>query len=71
MQRVTIQVGGMSCDGCVTSLSRVLGRLPGVQVERVAVGVAEVRYDESAVSESTLRDAVVRAGFEATAIEAR
>ena len=59
---VSFPITGMTCGGCVSSLSRVLERTPGVAVERVEVGSAAVRLSPPA-SASDVRAAVERAGF--------
>ena len=38
MRSLTIEIDGMSCDGCVASVTKVLSRVPGVRVDGVAVG---------------------------------
>jgi copper chaperone len=67
MQEQTIKIAGMSCQGCVRSVERVLTGLAGV--EKVAVsleqGHAQVRFDPQQVSDVQLRAAIVSAGFEA------
>jgi copper chaperone len=68
MKEQTIKVAGMSCQGCVRSVERVLVGITGV--EKVAVsleqGQAQVRFDPQQVNEAQLRAAIVDAGFEAS-----
>jgi copper chaperone len=59
----TIQ--GMSCGGCVNSLTRVLKAVPGIEPLKIEVGKAHLRLDERVTSQA-VRDAVERAGFEVT-----
>jgi copper chaperone len=59
----TIQ--GMSCGGCVNSLTRVLKSVPGIEPLKIEVGKAHLRLDERATSQ-TVKDAVERAGFAVT-----
>jgi copper chaperone len=67
MQEQTIKIAGMSCQGCVRSVERVLTGLAGV--ERVVVsleqGQVQVSFDPRQVSDTQLRAAIVSAGFEA------
>jgi copper chaperone CopZ len=62
----TFTIAGMSCGGCVNSLTRVLKSVPGIEPIKIEVGRAHVRLDERATSQ-TVKDAVERAGFEVTA----
>ena len=58
-------IRGMSCGGCVNSLTRVLKSVPGIEPLKIEVGKAHLRLDERVTSQ-TVRDAVDRAGFEVT-----
>jgi copper chaperone len=60
----TYVINGMSCGGCVNSLTRVLKTVPGIEPIKVEVGKAEVRLDTDKVTGEAVRDAVERAGFE-------
>jgi len=62
----TFTIQGMSCGGCVNSLTRVLKSVPGIEPVKIEVGKAHLRLDERVTSQ-TVRDAVERAGFEVTA----
>ena len=62
----TFTIQGMSCGGCVNSLTRVLKSVPGIEPLKIEVGKAQLRLDERATSQ-TVKDAVARAGFEVTA----
>ena len=59
----TFVIEGMSCGGCVNSLTRVLKSVPGIEPLKIEVGKAQLRLDER-VSSQTVKDAVARAGFE-------
>jgi copper chaperone CopZ len=63
---VDLRIVGMSCDGCVASVTRVLSRLPGTRVERVTVGSAQVTLDGTGTTDADLIAAVRKAGFEAS-----
>jgi copper ion binding protein len=64
MDRMTMQIDGMSCAHCVKAVRDALSELPGVQVERVDVGSATVAYDDARVTKSAVLDAVRDAGYE-------
>ena len=61
----TFTISGMSCGGCVNSLTRVLKSVPGIEPLKIEVGKAQLRLDDRASSQ-TVKDAVARAGFEVT-----
>ena len=62
----TYTISGMSCGGCVNSLTRVLKSVPGIEPIKIEVGKAQLRIDEARVSSQTVKDAVARAGFAVT-----
>ena len=59
MKSITLHVTGMTCGGCVKSVTRVLEELNGVEK-------AVVTFDESAVSIPQLIETIEDAGFDAT-----
>jgi len=61
----TFNISGMSCGGCVNSLTRVLTSVPGIEPIKIEVGKAHLRLDDRASSQ-TVKDAVARAGFKVT-----
>ena len=60
----TFTIEGMSCGGCVNSLTRVLKSVPGVEPVKVEVGRAVLRFDPALITGDTIKAAVDRAGFE-------
>jgi copper chaperone len=67
MESSIIEVGGMSCQGCVRNITGVLGALPGVVTAEVSLEAAEARvsFDPQVVSRSALVAAIEDAGFDA------
>jgi copper chaperone len=67
MEHVVIKVGGMSCQGCVASVARVLQAVDGVAQVSVSLekGEAEVKFDPGRTALPALRQAVEDAGYEA------
>jgi copper chaperone len=61
----TFTISGMSCGGCVNSLTRVLTSVPGIEPLKIEVGKAQLRLDDHVTSQ-TVKDAVARAGFAVT-----
>jgi copper chaperone len=65
MEKITLDVTGMSCQGCVGSVMRVLKAIPGVQSVSVQLepGRAEVAFDPARTRVEDLRRAVEDAGY--------
>jgi copper chaperone len=60
----TFIIDGMSCGGCVNSLTRVLKSVTGIEPLKIEVGKASLRLDSDKVSADAVKAAVERAGFE-------
>jgi copper chaperone len=65
MTEVILTISGMSCGGCVNSVTRVLQATPGVQQANVTLvpPQAVVRYDAALTDLDKLAQAVAGAGF--------
>jgi len=65
METVTLKVDGMTCGGCVASVTRVLKAAPGVAdaVVKLEAKSATVTFDPAQTSVPALRDAIEDAGF--------
>ena len=63
MVEKTFIINGMSCGGCVNSLTRVLKTVPGIEPIKIEVGKANLRLNDT-VSTDAVKAAVERAGFE-------
>jgi copper chaperone len=61
-----LEVSGMTCEGCVRSVQRVLEQLPGVTRAEVSLaqGSAVVDFDPGQCSRERLAAAVRDAGYE-------
>ena len=66
METVTLKVSGMTCQGCVRSVTKVLQNVPGVESTEVSLerGEAKVTYDPARGVTAALRAAVEDAGYE-------
>ncbi len=62
-----LKVNGMTCQGCVRSVTRVLQQIPGVESVDVSLdrGEAALKYDAAKTGVGDFRKAVEEAGFEA------
>ena len=67
METVELKVEGMTCQGCVSSVTRTLCGVPGVQKVEVSLADsrATVTYDPAKAGPAQLRRAVENAGYEA------
>ena len=63
MKETILKIEGMSCGGCVRRLTAALKMLPGVQVDEVSVGRAQVRLDPAVASEEQVIKAIRDAGY--------
>ncbi|NJD35107.1 MAG: heavy-metal-associated domain-containing protein [Betaproteobacteria bacterium] len=68
METTTIKVDGMSCGGCVKSVTGVLTALDGVAKAEVSLEQkqAVVEFDAGIVSRDQLKAAIEEAGFDAS-----
>ncbi|MGH7580114.1 MAG: heavy-metal-associated domain-containing protein [Gemmatimonadales bacterium] len=67
MRHVTLHIEGMSCGHCLNAVNRALGALPGVRIDAIRMGRADVSYDENATDPARLEAAVLDAGYRAKA----
>ena len=67
MNKIELEIEGMSCEHCVAAVSEALAELPGVSVDEVRVGEARVRYDPGQVSPEQIALAIEDAGYAAHA----
>ena len=65
MTSKTLKVEGMSCHHCTEAVTRAVRALAGVQNVEVSLSKksAEVRYDETRVSEEDLAKAIEEEGY--------
>ncbi|MBT9568282.1 MAG: heavy-metal-associated domain-containing protein [Thiobacillus sp.] len=65
MNTITLPITGMTCGGCVNSVTRVLKALPGVDDVEVTLspGQAKVTFDPARTERAQLEKAIVDAGF--------
>jgi copper chaperone CopZ len=66
MKQATLHIEGMSCGHCLNAVNRALSAVPGVHIDELRIGRADVRYDESTTGPSDLEAAVTEAGYRAT-----
>jgi copper chaperone len=67
METVELKIEGLHCEGCVKSVTRMLGGIAGVEKVDVSLaeGKADVRFDPGRTGVADFKRAVERAGFKA------
>jgi copper chaperone len=65
MQTETLNVTGMTCEGCTSKVAHALNAITGVHevVVSLATSEAAVRYDEHLTATDQLKSAVKSAGY--------
>ena len=65
MKEVKLNIEGMHWTGCSTRLEKVLNNVDGVESAKVRLEEkkADIKYDETQVNESELKEAIEDAGF--------
>jgi copper chaperone len=63
MDKLTMQITGMTCGHCVAGVTRALKGVPGVTVDQVIIGAASVEYDPTATTPADLAKAVEEEGY--------
>jgi copper chaperone CopZ len=66
MRQATLHIEGMSCGHCLNAVNRALSAVPGVTIDAVRIGRADVSYDDTATTISDLEAAVAEAGYRVT-----
>ena len=66
MATVTLQVDGMTCQGCVASVTRLLMAIPGVANADVVLQkkAATVNFDSTKTNRNELKQAIEDAGYD-------
>jgi copper chaperone CopZ len=66
VRQATLHIEGMSCGHCLNAVNRALSAVPGVKIDAVRIGRADVTYDETTTQPADLETAVADAGYRAT-----
>ena len=65
MTTLALSINGMSCGHCLNAVRQALSETPGVAVESVRIGRADVQYDPALTTPEAIEAAVTDAGYEA------
>jgi copper chaperone CopZ len=69
MRRIGLQIGGMTCDLCVSAVRDALERITGASVEQLTIGGATVSFDPARTSPDELVRAVADVGYAAEVLD--
>jgi copper chaperone len=69
METTVVKITGMTCNGCVASVKKVLTAIDGVQNVDVSLEQAQatIGYDAARAKPAQFKTAIEDAGFEAAA----
>ena len=59
---VNIKIEGMSCNHCVMAVKKEIQKLDVTELD-VKIGEANIKFDETKVSESEIKQAINEAGY--------
>ncbi len=66
VQKISVQVSGMHCNGCANTVEKVLKRIPGVVSARVDFSSQQalVEFDQAQCASGQILEAISKAGYE-------
>jgi copper chaperone len=66
MEEASIKIDGMTCDGCVRSVKRVMSKLPGVALFDVSLAQNQVTvsFDPQVIYAARIIQSIENAGYE-------
>lgn len=66
MEHITLKISGMTCMGCVRTLTKVLSALPGVGTVEIDLtsGDAHIGFDPALAKPADFSASIEGAGFE-------
>jgi copper chaperone len=65
MEALHLTIEGMTCEHCVRAVDGRLRKTPGVEVTRVAIGSADVRYDPAMTNVDEIAEVIADEGYTA------
>jgi len=65
MQTLNVKINGMTCGGCVNSVTRALKSQSGVEDVKIdlASGMVAATYNEAMTTPLQLKNAIIEAGY--------
>lgn len=71
MKDLHIEIVGMTCEHCVRAIKNRLSATPGVTVNDVQIGTADIQLDETKASMDDVEDAISDEGYTVDTVTAR
>ena len=68
MRQLTLHITGMSCGHCMNAINQALAEKPGVRLDSLRMGRAEVSYDEGQTDPAAIEALIADAGYTAVAV---
>ncbi len=65
MTPLHLTIEGMTCEHCVRAVDGRLPRTPGVQVESVKIGSADLHYDTARIAPDEIAELIADEGYTA------
>ena len=65
MESLHLKIEGMTCQHCVRAVDGRLRRTPGVEVNGVTIGSADLRYDPSRTNVDEISEVIADEGYTA------
>jgi copper chaperone len=71
MSNLHIEIVGMTCEHCVRAVKNRLSATPGVSVNDVKVGSADIQLDESKSTMADVEEAISDEGYTVDSVSPR
>jgi copper chaperone len=65
METLHLTIEGMTCSHCVRAVEGRLKKTPGVEVQDVQIGSADLRYDPARTNVDDIAEAIADEGYTA------
>ena len=65
MDELHLKIEGMTCQHCVRAVETRLRNTPGIEVERVVIGEADVKYNAAAMTVDEIAELIADEGYTA------
>jgi copper chaperone len=65
MTKLHLTIEGMTCEHCVRAVEQRLRGTPGVEVEKVEIGSADISYNADAMTVDEIAEAIADEGYTA------
>ena len=66
MPKLTLHIAGMTCGHCLHAVNEALVAHPGVDLESLRMGRADVQYDDKVTTPAAIEAAIADAGYNAS-----